>query len=41
MIEEYGGFEKKSNAYRILVRQTDRNRTHARHGRTLEDLKEI
>ena len=31
MIGECGGFEKKNNAYRTLVRQTDRKRTHARH----------
>jgi hypothetical protein len=36
-----GGVEKKSNAYAILVRQTDRKRIHARHTHTLDDLKEI
>ena len=36
-----GGVEKKNNAYRILVRQTDRKRTHARHRHTLDDLREL
>jgi len=36
-----GGFEKKSNAYRISVRQIDRKRIRTRHRHTLDDLQEI
>jgi hypothetical protein len=39
MMGECGMFQKKSNACRILVRQTDIKRTHARHRHTLDDLK--